>query len=87
MGFEIALNHLFKARLVNGRLPSLQAGDFILINIEAGDCMAHLGKASSCDESDVANSDDEQFHGQSLKEWKKRVIITKGALRSQLLLE
>ncbi len=59
---HVFLHQLFKTRLVNRNASLPQGFHFCRIAINADDLMADLGKASACNQTDVAGADECQFH-------------------------
>src|SRR5690606_26312751 len=49
-----AHDHLRESGLVDGNLAAAQACDAVLVDVDAGDVVAHLGEAGGGDESYVA---------------------------------
>ena len=57
------LDHLGEAGLVDRNLALVEAVDFLLVDVDAGDVVAAVGETSAGDESDVSGANDCDFHG------------------------
>src|SRR5690606_13414270 len=57
-GGGIADDELIEARLEDGNHPALQAFDLVLVEINAGDRVAEVGKAGAGHEADIARTND-----------------------------
>ena len=51
--FNIALDDLVEARLVNRDNPVIQIGYFLLVNINAQDIVTYIGKQRACYQADI----------------------------------
>ena len=56
--FGILENHFFQARFVNRQNAFLQIFNFLLINIDANNMIAHFGKTCACHQADISCSND-----------------------------
>ena len=61
-GGDVALDHFFEARLVDGDAAGLEHLHLVGVVIDADDVVADLGKAGAGDEADVAGANDGEFH-------------------------
>ena len=64
-GFDIFSHQIFQARLINWNFSLVEAGDFILILVNANHFMAEIGKTSPRYKTHIACSDHCYFHGKN----------------------
>ena len=64
-GGDVAVNHFFEPRLVDGHFAAFQDLDLALVVVHAQHVVADLGEAGARNQSDVSGSNNCDFHGES----------------------